>query len=162
MPLLAAPDEMSDALRTEKLVRIRYLENLVQPSIPIFASTLRVLDEIDELNTVQSSGGDSIQGRKMLADPLHNLKEQIQSYNGYAQFLLHRLACTAQLFSDGLALKNHRTVQDQSEELAKMTYATSQDSATIRVITAVTVVFLPTTSVAVSWFAMVDGHMDLR
>jgi hypothetical protein len=70
----------------------------------------------------------------------------------------------AQLISEGLALKAQYTSQEQNghlTDLAKtsheqnksicsMTEATVRDSATIRVIAVATLVFLPTTSVAVS------------
>lgn len=67
-----------------------------------------------------------------------------------AVFLLDKIRGTAQLLSDTLNLKHQQTSQNISENTLALTNSAVRDSATIRVITVVTLLYLPATFVAVS------------
>lgn len=82
---------------------------------------------------------------------LENINNQVVVHLDNAEHVLRRINSVAQLLSDMLALKNQHIAQEQNNQLTRMTQVTVQDSATIRVIGMATLVFLPTTFVAISF-----------
>jgi hypothetical protein len=88
---------------------------------------------------------------------IQNLARQNAAFARNTKFLLAKIVGVAELLSGVLALRNQRIGQVQGSHLfslAKtshlMTHLMLRDSATVRVITTATLVFLPTTLVAVS------------
>lgn len=80
---------------------------------------------------------------------LQNYATMAVAYSQNATFLRDKIRGTAQLLSDTLSLKYQKIAQSTSENTLALTGAASQDSATIRVITIVTLLYLPATFVAV-------------
>lgn len=76
----------------------------------------------------------------------------VAAYNSNAAYLLDKVQATAQLLADTLNLKHQQTAQRVSENTLALNDAAVKDSATIRVITVVTLVYLPANFIAVSSF----------
>ena len=81
---------------------------------------------------------------------LPNYRTLAEAYSQNATFLIDKIRKTAQLVSDTLNMKHQKITQDTNENTLALTNAAVKDSATIRVITVVTLLYLPTTFVAVS------------
>ena len=79
-----------------------------------------------------------------------NYINQADAYTQNVSFLYTRAGRTAQLIADTLSFKNALTAQDQSRYMLSLTSSTVEDSTTVRTITIVTLIFLPSTFVAVS------------
>ena len=81
---------------------------------------------------------------------LQNYATVAAAYCQNAIYLRNKIRGTAQLLSDTLKLKHQKIAQSISENTLALTDAAVKDSATIRVITVVTLLYLPVTFVAVS------------
>ena len=148
----------------DTLTRVRFIESRLLPLPPIFHSYAETLGNLSYFSmilfTQKTIGSDA---KSETACILQNLIRQTASYARNARFLLVKTARIAQLLSDVLALKNqHIAVQQscrisdlttashaQNESIWAMTRASVKDSSTVRVITVVTLVYLPTTFVCV-------------
>jgi hypothetical protein len=75
---------------------------------------------------------------------------QIVSYNEHLQVLLKRCKSTAHLLEQLVASKNQKLTREQSSYILTLTKAAADDSAAIRVITVITLIYLSSTVVAVS------------
>lgn len=101
---------------------------------------------------------DAFQGEESFLDSDHCATQEVlrnyttmaAAYSQNATFLRDKVRGTAQLLSDTLNLKHQKNAQSISENTLALTNAAVNDSATIRVITVVTLVYLPATFVAVS------------
>ena len=95
-----------------------------------------------------------IEARLLLLPAIfHSLSQSLEFLQAYSQntaFLIDKIRKTAQLVSDTLNMKHQQIAQDTNENTLALTNAAVKDSATIRVITVVTILYLPTTFVAVS------------
>ena len=80
---------------------------------------------------------------------LQNYIVLIQAYNKNAEFVLQKIRGTAQLLLDTLNLKHQRVAHGVSENTLALADTTVNESVTVRVITIVTLIYLPTTFVAV-------------
>lgn len=81
---------------------------------------------------------------------LQNYAVMATAYSQNALFLRDKIRGTAELLSDTLNLKHQKIAQTISENTLGLTDAAVKDSATIRVITVVTLLYLPSTFIAVS------------
>lgn len=81
---------------------------------------------------------------------LQNCNTTITAYTHNAVFIRDKIRGTAQLLSDTLNLKHQQTAQRISGNTLALNDAAVRESATIRVITVVTLLFLPSSFVAVS------------
>jgi hypothetical protein len=68
---------------------------------------------------------------------------------GLADFVLRRCSNTAQLLSETLDFKTKRDQEMQTASTYELTHLTLDDSATMQVITVITLVYLSSTSIAV-------------
>ena len=82
---------------------------------------------------------------------LQNYSVMAAAYSQNAIYLRDKVRGTAQLLSDTLNLKHQRIAQSISENTLTLTDAAAKDSATIRVITVVSLLYLPATFIAVSF-----------
>lgn len=80
---------------------------------------------------------------------LDNYLNQVDAYTHHVTFLHIRAGRTAQLITDTLSFKNALTAQEQSKYMLSLTSSTVEDSTTVRTITIVTLIFLPSTFMAV-------------
>ena len=149
--------EISDELRTESLIRLRHLQTRAQPVPHILGATSSIIRTVRDMSPAMPTSAAASRDDGSLRRDLDNMESQVKSFERNAQYLLDRLESTAQMFTDGLALKAQKAAQQQNNhlyELATLSQeqneALRQDSATIRVITVATLVFLPSTFVSVS------------
>lgn len=73
----------------------------------------------------------------------------VDAYAQSARFLQGQTTRAAQLLSDAIAYKISMTTQAQTDYMLDLNVATSDDSMTVRVITVVTMIYLPSTFMAV-------------
>jgi hypothetical protein len=133
------------------LTRTRFVQERLLPLMPIFRSYEETFTGLSKLNDdLFDRKSISLESHTEIKCTLRNMARQIAAYKHNVEFLLQKINTMAQLLSDMLALKNQHIAQDQNSQLTKMTQLTVQDSATLRVIGVATLVFLPTTFVAVS------------
>jgi len=148
----------------DTLTRVRFIESRLLPLPPIFHSYTETLGNLSYFSTIlfteKNIGSDA---KSETACILRSLIRQTASYTRNARFLLGKTAGIAQLLSDVLALKNQHIAMQQSghlfdltttshaqnESICAMTRASVKDSSTVRVITVVMLVYLPTTFVCV-------------
>ena len=151
---------------TDTLTRVRFIESRLLPLLPIFHSYAETLENLSYFSmilfTQKNIGSDA---KSETGCILQNLIRQTASYARNARFLLVKTARIAQLLSDVLALKNQHIAMQQSghisdlttasyaqnESIWAMTRASVKDSSTVRVITVVTLVYLPSTFVCVRY-----------
>jgi redox-regulated HSP33 family molecular chaperone len=81
---------------------------------------------------------------------LDNYLNHVDAYSQSALFLQGQTARAAQLLSDAISFKISITTQAQTDYMLDLTVSTSDDSMTVRVITIVTLIYLPSTFMAVS------------
>ncbi|OCK78099.1 hypothetical protein K432DRAFT_406761 [Lepidopterella palustris CBS 459.81] len=150
-------------LNHQTLTTVRFLENRFLPLAGIFASFSNVITALRNLNTeleqasvVSKSDGDA------MVQLLENYQGQTAAYIENARFLQKRSGGTAQLISDTLAFKNSDVAQVQSGYMLKLTLSTVDDSATVRVVTIVTLIYLPFafmgTVLGMNFFQMNSSH----
>lgn len=158
MAMQAMPIMGNQPIKPATLTRARFIESRLHPLVPIFQS-------YEELFTGLSSLNDTLLEHQIINRLSHlqirctlgNMTRQIAGYTSNVHHLLRKITSMAQLVSDTLALRdqqislrNQQIAQEQNAQLTEMTLLTVQDSATVRVIGVATLIFLPTTFVAVS------------
>jgi hypothetical protein len=134
----------------QTLTTIRFIENRIHPLLAIFASLIKTLEALEKLNeTISKRGGAQETDSSAVSDLLKNFRSHINGYVENAKFLLKRSGGIAQQLSDTLAFKNQLVAQSQNNYMLKLTMSTVDDSSTIRVVTLVTLVYLPFSFMAV-------------
>ena len=143
------------------LSELRCIEGRLLPLPSIFQSLVRNVHMLEAYNndlqvdcSITSENHDSTQ------QILQNYVTMARAYSDNVTFLLDKIRGTAQLLSDTLNLKHQHTTQNISENTLALTTASVQDSATIRVITVVTLLYLPTTFIAVSFLSHYDCRLE--
>lgn len=86
----------------------------------------------------------------VLETSLSNLIHETSAYKENALFLVQRTRNTAQAISDTLILKNQAAAHSQSHHMSNLARSTTNDSTNIRVITLLTLFYLPFLFIAVS------------
>lgn len=141
------------------MLNLRHLQIKIQSFPHILNSIHLVMDDVAEF--VNGSSVDAFARTENLAEDVNQavrtIKHQVTSLLSYADFLNRRVESTAQLFAEGLMLKDQLLSQqlaalsrDQNEIMCAMTRLTLRDSTSVKVITVATLVYLPTMFVAVS------------
>lgn len=118
---------------------------------PLLRSIIQSIQLLEAYNGSLSVSGDiSNECQSATKDFLKNYEITAEAYLQNATFLLYKVRGTAQLLPDTLNLRHQQSAQTVSENTFIFTRSTVQDSATIRVITLVTMLYLPASFVAVS------------
>ena len=91
----------------------------------------------------------SFQVHRETQEMLQNYVVVTEEYGRNAKYILQKTRATTQLVLDTLNLKHQQVAQDISTNTLALTDATFTESVTVRVITIVTLLYLPTTFVAV-------------
>jgi hypothetical protein len=118
---------------------------------PICAALTRTIDEIEKLSQeMVSLYGCTRESHQFLGNTLEDFRKEAIAFNEYADTLIQRASSMAQLIADTLSFKNQETSKQQSTYMYKLTNSTVDDSKTVRIITLVTMVYLPFSFVAVS------------
>ena len=145
--------DIDDQLRFSHstLSALRRIEGrlLLLPSI--FHSLIRDINTLLDFNdTFRSDGACFDYNHCATQEVLHNYAAMTAAYSQNAEYLRDKIRGTAELLSETLNLKHQKIAQSISENTLALTNAAVKDSATIRVITVVTLLYLPATFVAVS------------
>ena len=91
----------------------------------------------------------SVENYRCTKEILQNHNNTTAAYSQNAVFILNKVRGTGQLLSDTLSLKHQKNAEVISENMLALNNMAAKDSATIRVITMVTLLFLPAQFVAV-------------
>jgi secreted trypsin-like serine protease len=128
------------------LKRIRSLENRFIPLAAIFKSGQSSIQALSTLHATRYGLSEQNAGAHIAVQRcFEELERETTSYGNNVAFLLKKAKSTGQSISDTLNIKFQATSQE-------LTHAAQQDSVAIRVITVVTLLYLPFTFVAVSLF----------
>jgi hypothetical protein len=135
-------------LNYEHLTKVRFVEDRCLFLGSIFNSFSRAAVSADK--RLQVAG---LPSTPWLEIWCNNLQEEVASCNNNADFVLRRCSNTAQLLSETLDFKTRRDQEMQTASTYELTHLTLDDSATMQVITVITLVYLSSTSIAVrqSW-----------
>ncbi|KAI9836443.1 MAG: hypothetical protein M1819_001475 [Sarea resinae] len=134
--------------------RVHFVESRCLPLTAIFRSFSQTLSALSALNTslplvcgLTHSDSDTIR-RDNMVDILSKYASQTSAYEAQIGFLTNNIRSTAQLLSNTLNFKYQGLAQQQSEYVVELTSATLKDSSAVRVITIITLLYLPSTFVA--------------
>ena len=99
---------------------------------------------------LQSCGTLTEDMKAVLKRSSYNIINEADAHLNNLSFLVQRARNTGQVSADLLTFGNQATSQEQNERISDMTMLTMKDSLNVRVITLVTLCFLPFSFVAVS------------
>lgn len=141
-------------LNYEHLTNVRFIEDRCLFLSSIFNSYSRNLACMKLVRAaVTAERKLRVVGSPPTAFPLdiwcNNLQEEVASFDNNAGFLSKRCSNTAQLLSETLDFKTKRDQEIQTASTYELTHLTLDDSATMQVITVITLVYLSSTSIAV-------------
>ncbi|ETS78430.1 hypothetical protein PFICI_10492 [Pestalotiopsis fici W106-1] len=126
----------------DQLSGLRYVQSRIAPLIPIFAGYHQILQRLRIFNEQLLASGYVVKDDShSFTSSLEDITSKVQSFEVNAQFLLSRVAHTIQMASDTITLKSQNNTEDMSNNMLK-------DSLAMRIITLVTLVFLPGTFVS--------------
>ena len=109
---------------------------------------IHILTAFNDALHAEGTGTDQHYGA--IQEFLQNYSAVAAAYSRNAIFLCDKIRSTTQLLSDTMYLKHDKIAQTISENTLALNNAAVKDSATIRVITVVTLLYLPATFVAVN------------
>ena len=101
-------------------------------------------------DALYDGGSTSDHNHRATQEILRNYVTVAAAYSRNAIFLRDKIRGTIQLLSDTLNLKHQKIAQTISENTLALNKSAVKDSTTIRVITVVTLLYLPATFVAVN------------
>jgi hypothetical protein len=130
----------------ETLRQINYLKQKLLPLRPAFAAlglVFNTLEHVFRSHTLADRGED-------IDSMLRNLHNESIAYAETSNYLLQLAERIQVQTSDTLDLKNQDIFVQQNDQLFKLARASANDSLSIRVITIVTLIYLPFSFVAVS------------
>lgn len=132
------------AVNHRTLMTARYIENRFLPLRSIFPSSNQIFETIRHANNCLAKAQVLQEDQSSnMGYLLKNYTRQLEAYVQHTLFLQSRAARTAQTLTDTLSFKNSRYTLD-------LTMSSLDDSSTVRVITVMTMIYLPPTFAAVS------------
>ncbi|KAF9890502.1 hypothetical protein FE257_005907 [Aspergillus nanangensis] len=134
-------DELEDNYR--RLDFVRSIEYSCAPLQPIFQSLTKTFNTLARANDFL--GDRDAPAMRQLLDNYHS---HVDAYSQSALILQTQTARAAQILSDAISFKISMTAQAQTDYMLDLTVATSDDAKTVRVITVVTLIYLPSTFMA--------------
>jgi hypothetical protein len=138
-----------DGVVARDIADLSFTERRLIPADAILAATTRLAQDLG--NVIQSKTTSTVGPTGVeLVEFCANLASTTISYRDNAATLLVKCTSTLGVLNSILNLNNQRIAQQQNDRVFYLTTATVDDSATVRVITAITLVFLSFTAVAVS------------
>lgn len=134
----------------ETLTAVVFVETRYLALRAILDSTRKTLETINNAgNALSKAYALQGSGRIGINQWLGNYLNMVDAYTHNVSFLHSRTSRTAQLITDTLSFKNALTARDQSKYMLALTSSTAADSMTVRTITVVTLIYLPSTFMAV-------------
>lgn len=130
------------AVNHRTLMTARYIENRFLPLRSIFPSSNQIFETIRHANNCLAKAQVLQEDQSSnMGYLLKNYTRQLEAYVQHTLFLQSRAARTAQTLTDTLSFKNSRYTLD-------LTMSSLDDSSTVRVITVMTMIYLPPTFAA--------------
>ncbi|KAH8699081.1 hypothetical protein BGW36DRAFT_449225 [Talaromyces proteolyticus] len=145
-------EQIQETLRVnhKTLTSVRFMENRCLPLRAILPAMEKSLQSIRRANDALLEAGIlKSPAKEALSQLLDNYSSHLEAYIQNTSFLQSRAARTAELIADTLTFKNSYSAQSQNDYMLKLTMSTVDDSTTVRVITIVTLIYLPATFTAV-------------
>ena len=132
------------------LLQLRRLAARLLLLPPIFQSLTQAIQTLQTMNDAFiTHGAVSSKTHKATQETLQNYGRAAAAYQQNATFILRKIRATSQMLSDTLKMKHQQTAENISKNTLGLNNKVVQDSGTIRVITVVTLLFLPGQFVAV-------------
>ncbi|CAN9185315.1 unnamed protein product [Alternaria alternata] len=117
---------------------------------PIFDAQLELVGQLNTLNERFFHRSQvSEEACSKMRETLGNLRRRLEAYNANVAFVLGKIRSTTQLVSDTIDLKSQHTTEKVSDQMLVLNKSAVEDGTSMRVITLVTLVYLPSTFVAV-------------
>ncbi|CZR50160.1 uncharacterized protein PAC_00032 [Phialocephala subalpina] len=133
----------------QMLLQLQHLEDKVLPLAPRFRASLATVQRLKEMNSLFNKRG-FCSGTEFrhLANETTKYESQLKAHWQSVELLEKRAQEILKPLSVALNLKNQATVVEISNNMLSLTKDTVDDSATVRVITVVTLIYLPASFVA--------------
>jgi len=145
MPFQDAYKDISD---------LHYIETRLATLPPIFSAQLKLVGQLDTLNEqYRQQDQVSEEAYSGVRCTLSNMRRRLEAYETNVAFVLEKIRGTTQLVSDTIGLKCQHTTEKVSDQMLVLNKSAVEDSTSMRVITFVTLVYLPSTFVA-TFFGM--------
>lgn len=135
----------------DRLSELVSLEGKFGPLVSILAGMSRVVQLLRDVNA-RLSEIDNItrDAHQEMDDELSNIALAFRSYQDNVESILARIRSTSMFLSNSISLKDQNSSYAISESMMKQNKVALSDSGTVRIVTVVTMLFLPPTSVSVS------------
>ncbi|KAH8723313.1 hypothetical protein GQ44DRAFT_804389, partial [Phaeosphaeriaceae sp. PMI808] len=135
----------------ESLSYVRYIADRILPLEPMTKGVERILGSLEEMRIwICCQRNLSEETSLMLKASATNLSNEASAYRNNAAFILQRVQVTAQVISDSMTFQHQAIAHSQNQHMATLADSTMKDSVNIRVITFVTLFYLPFSFIAVS------------
>ncbi|EXJ84921.1 hypothetical protein A1O3_05596 [Capronia epimyces CBS 606.96] len=146
--------DIGDALPFQEtytdLSTLHYLESRLAPLRAIFAATKRLAEALGRINDQLGKEGHVTQEEAFeMQELLTNLISRIHAYSDNIEFNLSKISRITELLAGTISLKSQHTSEDMSNRIYDLTKSALEDSSSMRVTTFTTLLFLPSTFVAV-------------
>ncbi|KAJ5160877.1 uncharacterized protein N7482_007881 [Penicillium canariense] len=133
----------------ETLGTVRHAEARCLSLQPIFRSLRKTFQALHDVNEALAERNITQQSdAHAMKQLLNNYVNLVDAYTQQAWFLKSRTACLAVSITDTLSFKDSNTAKRQTQYMLDLTLSTVDDSTTVRVITIVTLIYLPSTFIA--------------
>ena len=150
--LLGTSLEQRLELSYDSLAAIRYVESRCLPLRSILPCFTRCMTELQAVRIELCKLHESRLQNQTTSDPpawLHNFVQKSAAYRENTEAVLTRCSFAAQLLCDTLGFRDKKEAQKHTSYALELTRLTVDDSATVRVITVITLVYLSLSVVAV-------------
>lgn len=138
-----------DGVVAKDIADLSFTERRLIPVDAILGATARLAQDVGNFIQSKTTPSTGLTDEELIEFCV-NLASTTISYRENAATLLVKCISTLGVLNSILNLNNQRIAQQQNDRVFYLTTATVDDSATVRVITAITLVFLSFTAVAVS------------
>ncbi|KAI9660943.1 MAG: hypothetical protein M1821_009270 [Bathelium mastoideum] len=133
----------------ETLKTVRSVETHLLPLEPVLKSLQKLLSEMKRFNsTLETAQVTEHSPAMVIPAALTDFEKEAACYREHASYLIRRAQSTAQSILDTLNLDSQTLAHCQSDNMFVLARAAQEDSVTIRVITLVTLFYLPFSFVA--------------
>lgn len=138
-----------EAANAHDMAKLSLISKRLLPIQPLLLSLMRILDGLENCCSFTLPGFSNAQTLQW-QQFLKSSRDSAMALQDNAQVLQQKLAECSQLLTWILSYKSQCIAEQQNERVLQLTHSTVDDSATVRVMTAITLVFLSFTAIAVS------------
>ncbi|KAH0044112.1 hypothetical protein KCU78_g484, partial [Aureobasidium melanogenum] len=147
--VIVSEELLPDHVNFEQIADLRYVEEKLLPLRPVYDHLARVFKSLRELKTSQDVASPDVTSQNTHFEiALRNYEHQLSGFTDDAALLRAKVTSVSQLLSDTLMFKQQNLVAAQNQLVLKLTQSSVKDSAAVRVITILTLLYLPATTIA--------------